>query len=323
MGKEGDLWDDSALINAFDHAISTFKKMHKNKNNSKDESAGAEAEAEDEAETVMGATAEENGSSGDFRNLDTARDVDEKSNIPAADTPDLGETGSVPKLGDDCHAEPQVGHTCQDSTRGQGIQSEHDAYAYAQGVEEYNQLVVQYNELEEKRLKIWEQLNQYSAWNYKYDATATSSGVPYSNVQDYSMSPYQVSDPNVVCTCCPCFSQCSMASCTSAPGCSLDESGVGKPCNSHYVEMDHKMPFPCEDGKIHKIEMGAAEQALSSIRTTISGDSNVNEEKERTISEPKQTSGSGTDLTALLNAWYSAGFYTGKYLAEQSMANRK
>lgn len=47
--------------------------MHKNKNNSKDESAGAEAEAEDEAETVMGATAEENGSSGDFRNLDTAR----------------------------------------------------------------------------------------------------------------------------------------------------------------------------------------------------------------------------------------------------------
>ncbi|CAK9146042.1 unnamed protein product [Ilex paraguariensis] len=28
MGKEGDLWDDSALINAFDDAISKYKKMH-------------------------------------------------------------------------------------------------------------------------------------------------------------------------------------------------------------------------------------------------------------------------------------------------------
>jgi hypothetical protein len=25
MGKEGDLWDDSALINAFDNAISSYK----------------------------------------------------------------------------------------------------------------------------------------------------------------------------------------------------------------------------------------------------------------------------------------------------------
>ncbi|MED6112664.1 hypothetical protein PIB30_063625 [Stylosanthes scabra] len=307
MGK-GDLWDDSALINAFDHAISTYKKMHnKNKKKSKDDSAEAEAEGE----TVIGATTEEND-----RNLDTARDVDEKSNIAATDTPNLGETSFVPKLGDNHHAESQVEQICQDSTSGQGIQSEYAGYAYAQGVDEYNQLVAQYNELEEKRLKIWEQLNQFGAWNYQYDAAATSAGVPYSNAQDYSMSPYQVSDPSVVCTCCPCFSQCSMASCTSAPGYSVDESGIGKPCNSHYVEMDGKMPFPCEDGKIHKIAMGAAEKALSSIRTTIS-------EKERTISEPKQTSGSGTDLTAVLNAWYSAGFYTGKYLAEQSMVNRR
>ncbi|MED6205949.1 hypothetical protein PIB30_022395 [Stylosanthes scabra] len=319
MGKEGELWDDSALINAFDHAISTYKKMHnKNKNKSKDDSVEAEVEAEAEGETVMGATSEENG-----RNLDTARDVDEKSNIAATDTSNLGETSSVPILGDNHHAESQVEQTCQDSTSGQGITNELAGYAYEQGVDEYNQLVSQYNELEEKRLKIWEQLNQFGAWNYQYDATATSAGVPYSNAQDYSMSPYQVSDPSVVCTCCPCFSQCSMAPCTTAPGYSVDESGIGKPCNSHHAEMDRKMPFPCEDGKIHKIAMGAAEKALSSVRTTISGDSNVNEEKERTISEPKQTSGSGTDLTAVLNAWYSAGFYTGKYLAEQSMANQR
>lgn len=27
MGKEGDLWDDSSLINAFDQAISTFNVL--------------------------------------------------------------------------------------------------------------------------------------------------------------------------------------------------------------------------------------------------------------------------------------------------------
>lgn len=35
-------------------------------------------------------------------------------------------------------------------------------------------------------------------------------------------------------------------------------------------------------------------------------------EKERNNSEPEQINGSETDLTAVLNAWYSAGFYTGK-----------
>lgn len=37
-----------------------------------------------------------------------------------------------------------------------------------------------------------------------------------------------------------------------------------------------------------------------------------NTEKERKNSEPEQTDDSETDLTAVLNAWYSAGFYTGK-----------
>lgn len=37
-----------------------------------------------------------------------------------------------------------------------------------------------------------------------------------------------------------------------------------------------------------------------------------NSEKERKNSEPEQIDGSETDLTAVLNAWYSAGFYTGK-----------
>ncbi|XVF11106.1 hypothetical protein REPUB_Repub07fG0240400 [Reevesia pubescens] len=32
MGKEGELWDDSALIDAFDNAMFKYKKMHGKKN---------------------------------------------------------------------------------------------------------------------------------------------------------------------------------------------------------------------------------------------------------------------------------------------------
>ncbi|XP_027361926.1 uncharacterized protein LOC113869677 [Abrus precatorius] len=306
--KEGDLWDDSALIDAFDHAISTYKKMH----------SGAKNKVE-EAERVTA----ENASKVEFPTLHTTRDAGDKGNVPAIDGPGSGDTSNVSKLEENHHAESQVDQPCLDSASGQDIQSVHDGYVYAQGADDYNQLVAQYYELEEKRMKILEQLNQYGGLNYQYTAAASSSAVPYSDAQGYSMATHQVSDPNAVCSCCPCFSQCVLAPCTSVPGCSLGGSCVGKPSCNQYVEMDHKMSFPREDGEIHKMAMGAAERALSTIRTTIPADYNINEEKERNNTEPGQSNGSETDLTAVLNAWYSAGFYTGKYLVEQSIQNRR
>ncbi|RDX87037.1 hypothetical protein CR513_31549, partial [Mucuna pruriens] len=299
MGKEGDLWDDSALINAFDKAISTYKKMH-----------SCDKHKDASAHDPIG----ENASNVDFGSLDTTRDAVEKGSISATDAPDSDETGNVSKLEENNCAESQVDLPCLDSTSGQDIQNVKKGYAYAEGVDDYNQLVAQYYELEEKRVKILEQLNQYGGWNYQNVPAASSYGVPYSNSQDYSMAEYQVSDPNAVCTCCPCYSQCM-----SVPGCSLGGSCVGKPCNNLSVEMDHKMSFPCEDGKIRKMAMGAAEKALSTIRTTISGDFNVNEEKERNNSEPEEINGSETDLAAVFNAWYSAGFYTGKKVWQDNL----
>ncbi|XP_014520095.1 uncharacterized protein LOC106777091 [Vigna radiata var. radiata] len=316
MGKkEGDLWDDSALIAAFDHAISTYKKMHIS---GKNKDAAAQ-----EAETVIG----EEASYVDFASSHATRDADTNDHIPATDVPDSGETRNEPKLEEDHHVESLVEQPCLDSTSGQGIQSGQSGYAYAEGVDDYNQLVTQYYELEEKRAKILEQLNQYGYWNYQNVAAVSSSGVPYSDSQEYSMAAYQVSDPNAVCTCCPCYSQCLREPRTSIPGCSLGELSVGKPCNNAYVEMDHKMSFPYKDDDIRKMAMGAAEKALSTIRTTISGDFNANEDaisgKERNNSEHEEISGLETDLAAVLNAWYSAGFCTGKYIVEQSIRNRR
>ncbi|KAK8472189.1 hypothetical protein PHAVU_002G136900 [Phaseolus vulgaris] len=312
MGKkEGDLWDDSALITAFDHAISTYKKMHISGKN-KDATA-------QEAETVIG----EKASYVDFASSDPTRDADPNDHIPATDVLDSGETSNESKLEEDHHIESLVDQSCLDSISGQGIQSGQSGYAYAEGVDDYNQLVAQYYELEEKRVKILEQLNQYGTLNYQNEAAVSSSSVPYSNSQEYSMAAYQVSDPNAVCTCCPCYSQCLPATMNTVHGCSLGGLSVGKPCNNASVEMDHKMSFPCEDDKIRKMAMGAAEKALSTIRTTISGDFNVNEGKERNNSEPEEINGPETDLAAVLNAWYSAGFYTGKYVVQQSIQNRR
>lgn len=38
----------------------------------------------------------------------------------------------------------------------------------------------------------------------------------------------------------------------------------------------------------------------------------INSEKESKNPEPEQIGDSETDLTTLMNAWYSAGFFTGK-----------
>lgn len=159
---------------------------------------------------------------------------------------------------------------CLDSANGQDIQIAHDGYSYGQDFDDYNQLVAQYYELEEKRLKIWDQINQYGSLNYQYAPTVYDSGVPYSNAQDYWMSTQQVSDPNVVCSCCPDYSQCALASGRLVPGCSVGGTCAGKPCNEYAAEKDPKTLIS-GDGKVREMALGAAERALSTIRTAISG----------------------------------------------------
>ncbi|XP_054815995.1 uncharacterized protein LOC129315886 [Prosopis cineraria] len=317
MGKEGDLWDDSALISAFDQAISTYKMMHisKNNNNSAEtkQMTSSTGEIDSKSEHV-------------YENLETRSNAGEVSSIPV--NAQAGETSNGSYFEEIYHTDSQVAQSCLDSSVGQNMGHSVDgqnSYSHAQGVDDYNQLVGQYYELEERRQKILEQLNQYGGLNYQYADSVFNSGVPYSNFQSCSMSACHVSDPNVPCSCCPCCDQCLVPPCTSVPGCSLGGTSVGKPCNNYSVTKCPEKPFPCEDDKILKTAMVAAEKAMSTIKTTISGNSDKNEEKERSHSEQDQHRGMEmeTDLTVVLNAWYSAGFFTGKFLTEKSIANRR
>lgn len=315
MGKEGDLWDDSALINAFDDAVSKYKVMHGKKNRDTSTEGGE----------FVGGTGE-NASADVNQTHDFRRDADEKSNVASSTATDLGETSKFsPVKENHCVDSSAPAERCMDSSNVHLQDAQHviNGCSYSYGTEDYNQLLSQYYELEEKRQKILEQLHQYGGWNYQYSGEGSGSGVQWgscSTSQEHPLCASQVSHPNVICSCCPYVCQCLVAPCPS-----LDGTCVGKTCtDTSSVAMVPGRPCLLEDGDIVKTAMGAAERAISSMRTKISGDSNINGEKEKEIKEGETTQSGNpeTDLTVVLNAWYSAGFYTGKYLTEQSIAKK-
>eukprot|EP00257_Ricinus_communis_P025657 XP_025013071.1 uncharacterized protein LOC8278511 isoform X2 [Ricinus communis] len=278
MGKGEELWDDSALINAFDNAMSSYKKMHSRK--SKDNSADVSSASTDQSHAAIS-------------------DLDEKSNVPSNAAIELGEAKKLTAVQENHHLdsiEPQPGIY---SSGGQDALAVND-YSYVQNSEGYNQLLTQYYDIEEKRQRILHQLQQLGGYDYHYPAEGFGS------------------------------SQQWAVPCTSFSACSFDGTCDGKLCNNSSEVMGLAKSVPLVDGDIVKIAMGAAERAISTTKTISSINSGTKEkEKEKENGKGKdneeelaQNTRSETDLSIVLNAWYSAGFYTGKYLTEQSIMKK-
>ncbi|PON63278.1 hypothetical protein PanWU01x14_131880 [Parasponia andersonii] len=315
MAKQGDLWDDSALINAFDDAISKYKIMHGKK--SRDVS-------KDNGEVVS--------SSGDHpfagiesidEHQETKRqeDADEKSNLQQDTSPEVGESTNPSEVKETHCVDPPVPESYAEVA--QDVQQ---SFSYPQGAQDYNQLLSQYYELEEQRQQIIQQLYQYSSCNYQGTQEGTSSGMQWANGS--TLQEHPVSNPAMSCSCCPYVNQCFATPYTSVPTCFVGASCAGESRTDACGAMDPRKSFPQQDGYIVEAAMGAAERALSSMRIKLSDDSNPTEaqkdrEKDREEGAVVQSTGSETDLTVVLNAWYSAGFYTGKYLVEQSVAKKQ
>ncbi|KAG2676727.1 hypothetical protein I3760_12G065600 [Carya illinoinensis] len=318
MGKEGDLWDDSALTRAFDDAISNYKKMHSKK--------GRDASIEREMDV---SSTGENASANVNESLEAGRDADEKNNASANTATDLGETNLL-LVKENSNVDSHAPEPCIDSLNSlqkQDVESAGKGYSSFHNVEDYNEVLNQYYELEEKRQKILEQLYQFGGWNNQYSVEGSVPAVQWGGSSTHQECPVpasQMSHSNAFCSCCPYVSQCCNVPCTSCPGCSLGGTYVGKTCSDNSVVTVAGSSGLLKDGNIVKTAMGAAEKAISSMMTKVSGDSNINEEQERakTEGETSQSPISKTDLTDVLNAWYSAGFYTGKYLTEQSIAKK-
>ncbi|KAI8530547.1 hypothetical protein RHMOL_Rhmol11G0068300 [Rhododendron molle] len=281
MGKEGDLWDDSALIDAFDHAISNYKTLHGRGQNDSSKAGGkVVCSIEESLSTSIDGSHEARRSA----------QADDNGNVASSTTTELGEPSNHPEdqknQGVDSLAqEPNVV-----STSGQHVQDVHQDYSNTQGAGDYTQLVNQYYELEEQRQKILQQLQQFGSWDYQ------GSSMQWEQPVSASQSSY----PAVVASCCPYVGQCLVAPCTFGGTC------VGRTCEAS-SGIGHNGNPPFEDGDIAKTAMGAAEKALSCLKTKASekGEENHEEQAEgKAIRE--------TDLTDVFNAWYSAGFYTGK-----------
>ncbi|KAG5524736.1 hypothetical protein RHGRI_031418 [Rhododendron griersonianum] len=234
MGKEDDVWDDSALIHAFDDAISNYKTMQGRGQNDSSKAGGE----------VVG-TMEE----------------------------------SLSTFVDGIH-EPRFPRRIQD-------------YSNTQGAGDYTQLVNQYYGLEEQRQKILQQLQPLGSWDYQ------GSSVQWEQPVSASQSSY----PAVVASCCPYVGQCLVAPCSFGGTC------VCRTCEASSGIGHNGNPPSFEDGDIAKTAMGAAEKALSCLKTKASEKAEESHEGQAEGKAIRET-----DLTDVFIAWY---------LAEQSTAKKR
>lgn len=303
MGKkEGDLWDDSALLNAFDDAISKYKIMHgRGQNDSSKEGEKVVCNTGESLATLVDGS----------HNAARHAGADDNNNVASNTTTELGETNDLPQnktnhVVDSFTQEPNV-----DLSYGQHTQDTLQHYSNTQGAGDYTQLLNQYYELEEQRQKVLQQLQQFGGWDYQGSGSNVQWGTGSAS-QEHPVPTSQASYPAVVSSYCPYGCQCLVAPC------SLGGTYAGKTCDAT-SGIDHNGKLTSsENGDIIKTAMGAAESALSSLKIKTS-----EKGEERHEGQLEQSAISETDLTVVFNAWYSAGFYTGKYLAEQSIAKKR
>ncbi|KAL6985714.1 hypothetical protein U1Q18_019088 [Sarracenia purpurea var. burkii] len=293
MGQKGDLWDDSALINAFDDAISKYKRMHGREQH---DSSKEGANTEESLSTLIDESNE----------VKRHGQADDNINVKSTTTAELGEINDPPVNKENHVMDSYAQESNLDSSSGQHALQ---GYSKTQGAGDYSQLLNQYYELEEQRQKILLQLQQFDSSDYQ--GSSAQWGTCQAS-QEHPGPTCQSSYPTVVSSCCPYACQCLVAPCAFGGTC------AGMTCDATSAMGHNGKSTSFEDGDIIKTAVGAAERALSSLKLNGS-----EQGEERPEGQLEQTSISETDLTVVFNAWYSAGFYTGKYLAEQSIAKKR
>ncbi|KAG1362002.1 hypothetical protein COCNU_10G002210 [Cocos nucifera] len=219
-----------------------------------------------------------------------------------------------------------------------------DGYSDQQG-SDFNELLRQYYELEEKKQKIVEQLRDTNYFNYQMTVQSFTSqmhDIPASSA--CNASEYGRQHPCSLCSChylavpisahavgalssggygcCPPWiAGCSVSPANPFPGAECPAQSGTCSIGTSY-SMDPAKQSTHADDEVAKAGMIAAERAINSMRTEISAASNICEGKQMgkdksensSIQERKgsESIGPETDLAVVLNAWY---------LLEQSRRN--
>ncbi|KAL6550468.1 hypothetical protein OROMI_020956 [Orobanche minor] len=279
MGKGG-LWDDSVIVKAFENAVSKYKVIHRMSGSNVGEKADTNTEEN------LPASEADNGSN-NFRSDDENLQNDDNLLQTTAKT---GETAEFPQIKENLPLEQDSSAKCLGSFN---IQS-----WYSSAPEEYSQLLTKYYELEGQRQQVRQQLNQYNC-NYQHPVPGTSTS------KEYQAS---VPQPYDTVTCyCPYGCQNWIVPTNILPASCSGDTCIGKSCNGIPRQGN---PIPPEDTDFVKTAMLAAERALSSLTKEANGVKGKQIGTE--IGHFAESTESSTDLYVVLNAWYSAGFYTGK-----------
>ncbi|KAJ0989920.1 hypothetical protein J5N97_008276 [Dioscorea zingiberensis] len=328
MGKGTDLWDDSALINAFDNAMVTYKAMHSGTflgDSTKEEKHTSDCNQDDQVPTEIARNCESeyDDNSGSKRTTESCLPCD---HIGAA-------SDALPTQEYHLVADVYTSESNQYPTGDPSMHEQNNGYSDQQN-EEYNQLLKQYYELEDQKQKVLQQLHQASYGNHQTPGQASMGDMSQT-------STHNISQNSLYPQCSLCFSQCPASSMVPI-SCATNKLS----CGSHYCcslstlccspSLPHQFPvYPathstCGDDSVVKTGMMAAERAISSTVMNTSATSNVCEDKEKEKKdeicgafEDKESKNASpeTELTVVLNAWYAAGFHTGRYLMEQSKIN--
>ncbi|KVH88748.1 uncharacterized protein LOC112501741 isoform X1 [Cynara cardunculus var. scolymus] len=297
MAKYGELWDDSALVKAFDDAISKYKIMH---GKGGDEDLLKEEKitkgTEENAPIIMNGSNEVKSANVETDNKTTDMTKNITHTREATDS----------SVAEKCSSE------VIDKCTPPSIVVQVDA----ESAEAYKRLLDQYNAVEEQRQKLLEQFSQYGNWDYQ----GYGYGYDYGAAYDSQYHPVPAPQPSgpPICSCRPYVCPYSTAPCTSLAAASSCETCVGSTALAHSGS-----PAPLEDGGFIKAAMRAVDQAIHSFNTQTSGIPEVDkegkkgQEVETGSTNVAQDRTSQTDLSVVLNAWFSAGFHTGKYLSEQ------
>ncbi|CAL4884804.1 unnamed protein product [Urochloa decumbens] len=350
MGKGGELWDDSALVDAFDRAVATYKVMHGKSNRAtpcEDEKPEHSATAAADTATAQVEEPIPAEATDEHREKDANCDNTPcgMAEAPQQPTEERQTVEQAPVQETDPGKETHVTESkaiSSDATDADGNVSS------SQQTWEYNELLRQYYELEEKSRNVLQQLQQASYWNYQasgyasttqeqqiptYSATApdphsstTQSSCCYWNVPMVSVSCCSAGQPSQGSASMPPSGGCSVSlTCDQCPGASTTYPSV-----SNFMQLPTKSPS--NGDQVAKAAMMTAEGALNFMRSTVSGQPGSQKNESETGKEESTNmginpnldiTGADSDLAVLLNAWYAAGFYTGRYLALQSTKNPK
>lgn len=342
MGKGAELWDDSALISAFDAAMASYKEIH---NGSSSEHSLEKEKDESNKKGSDIVLTRENYESNTIGNDVVFNEVAKsgikiESECSSHDLNDNMKETSGSSWSDPSTQQKNVGDTCAASDFKAPI-SDHpfmdpniECYSDHQ-IQNYNELLKQYYELEQRKAKIADQLWSANYWNHQTPAQCSTS-----QEQQVPVSSCSELNPSISCPCCTCqcltttsISTCPVASslCAGYACCPQrlccfgsqvqQEAGVAHFSSKDAFSMNSIKHSTQEDGGI--VETGIVPiEMVTNPEANLSKKLNLSEEKKGEHDVSSTSKCPRTDLTSVLNAWYWAGFKTGRYLLEQEHADK-